>query len=55
LRQLRVWGLAADVALHVIGWDVTMLERAAELAEVGPLQDVAGLPLLADAAGRLAD
>jgi 2-polyprenyl-6-methoxyphenol hydroxylase-like FAD-dependent oxidoreductase len=28
-------GLAAAVAMNGVGWDVTVLERAAELAEVG--------------------
>jgi hypothetical protein len=36
LRQVRIWGLAADVALHDVGWAVTVLKRAAELAEAGP-------------------
>jgi 2-polyprenyl-6-methoxyphenol hydroxylase-like FAD-dependent oxidoreductase len=30
-----IGGLAAAVALHGVGWDVTVLERAPELAEVG--------------------
>lgn len=30
-----IGGLAAAVALHSAGWDVTVLERAPELAEVG--------------------
>jgi len=46
--------VAADVALHGVGWEVTVLERAAEPAEVGPL-GVAGLPALAGVAGRLGD
>ena len=39
-----IGGLAAALALHRRGWRVTVLERAAELREVG-----AGLTLMANA------
>lgn len=39
-----IGGLAAAIALHRRGWQVTVLERAAELREVG-----AGLTLMANA------
>jgi 2-polyprenyl-6-methoxyphenol hydroxylase-like FAD-dependent oxidoreductase len=39
-------GLAAAVAMNGVGWDVTVLERAAELAEVG-----AGVGLWPNAVG----
>ena len=41
-------GLAAAVAMNAVGWDVTVLERAAELAEVG-----AGVGLWPNAVGAL--